>query len=200
MGGLIGGISARRNGRRQARAIREGQVINERLQREALDLQRPIFAAGNLARDQQLNALGLNGDPNQSYNDFENSGFFRSAREGFDVDRDYLDGSAAARGGLFSGAHIKALDDRARERASGAYGQYYNALAGVSGSGQTATNNAGNILRGIGSGSAAALNNAAGARSRGNQAFANALGGNGGPDDTGGFLGFVGNGILNGGF
>lgn len=189
MGGLIGGISARRNGRREARAIREGNEIQERLAREALDLQRPIFAAGNQARDQQLNALGLNGDPNESYQDFENSGFYRAAREGFDVDRQYLDASAAARGGLFSGAQLSALDDRARERASGAYGQYYNGLAGVSGSGQVASNNAGGILQGIGGNSAAALRGAAGARSRGNQAFAQGIGG---------ALGGVGNAIFGG--
>lgn len=179
MGRLIGGIIGRRNGRREARAIQQGNQQSVALSREALALQRPIFEAGNTARDQQLDALGLNGAgaAAQSYGNFEDSGFYTAARQGFDVDRQYLQGSAAAQGGLFSGAHAKALDDRARERASGAYGQFYNGLAGISGAGQVASGSAGQILQGQGAQTANAFQQAAGARSRGNQAFGSGIGG-----------------------
>lgn len=191
MGNLIGGISANKASKREAEAIREGNRIQEQLTREALALQQPIYAAGNIARDQQLNALGLNGASAaaNSYGNFEDSGFYQSAREGFDVDRQYLEGGAAARGGLFSGAHAKALDDRARERASGAYGQFYNGLAGISGSGQVASGNAGGLLQQQGANTANAFQQAAQVRGQGSQALANGIGG---------ALGGVGNAIFGG--
>ena len=173
--GIISGIIGSNNGRREAEAIEEGNAQQIALSREALDLQRPIFEAGDQARNQQLSALGLNGlgAANDSYGNFEDSGFYRSAREGFDVDRQYLDGSAAAAGSLFSGAHARSLDDRARERASGAYGQFYNGLAGISGAGQVASSNAGSILQNQGAATSNAFLQAADARSQG----ASALGG-----------------------
>ena len=179
MGGLIGGISANKASKRTAEAIREGNAIQERLGQQAIDLQRPIFEAGNTARTEQLNALGLNGAgaAGDSFGNFQDSGFYQAALDGFGVDRQYLDGSAAARGGLFSGAQIRALDDRARERATGAYGQFYNALAGISGAGQVASSNAGSILQNIGNNTASSLQNAAQVRGQGAQALGQGLDG-----------------------
>ena len=191
MGGLIGGISANKASKRTAEAIREGNAIQERLGQQAIDLQRPIFEAGNTARNEQLNALGLNGAgaAGDSFGNFQDSGFYQSALDGFGVDRQYLDGSAAASGNLFSGAQLRALDDRARERATGAYGQFYNALAGISGAGQVASSNAGNILQGIGQNTANSLTQAANVRVQGTQALAGGIGG---------ALGGIGNAIFGG--
>jgi len=50
--------------------------------------------------------------------------------------QDSLDASAASRGGLFSGASMKAATQYGQDYATGEYGNYMNRLAGLSSSGQ----------------------------------------------------------------
>lgn len=51
-----------------------------------------------------------------------------------------IERTAAARGGAFSGNALRALTDFNSGLASGEFGQYVNQLAGIAGTGQTATN------------------------------------------------------------
>lgn len=61
------------------------------------------------------------------------SPFYTAARSGFDTDRNFLQGSAAAGGKLISGGTLKALDDRAADRANQSASQFYTALANPTG-------------------------------------------------------------------
>lgn len=69
------------------------------------------------------------------------SGFFTSP--GYQFRRDEgmrgIERTAAARGGAFSGNALRALTDFNSNIASGEFGQYVNQLAGIAGTGQTAT-------------------------------------------------------------
>lgn len=102
----------------------------------------PWRDAGKLALNQQTNLLGLNGadTQNNAFTQFrEDPGYKYSVDQAVQgVDR-----SAAARGLLTSGATIKAIQDRAGHLADQGYSNYFNRLAGVSGTGQTATANTG---------------------------------------------------------
>lgn len=63
---------------------------------------------------------------------------------------DAIGRSAAATGGLFSGAAGKALNDYAQNTASQEFDNYLNRLFGMSGSGQTAATNLGSMRMGNG--------------------------------------------------
>lgn len=98
----------------------------------------PWRAAGGSAVTQQANLLGLNGadTQNNAFSQFrEDPGYQYAVNQAIQgVDR-----SAAARGLVTSGATIKAIQDRAYNLADQGYSNYFNRLAGVAGTGQTAT-------------------------------------------------------------
>lgn len=89
----------------------------------------PIAAGG--ARPAQSNALA----------DFEASPFNTTMMGQTDYTMNALTGNAAASGMALSGAHMTDLYDTARRDSNNAFTQYYNALGGISGSGQVATGN-----------------------------------------------------------
>ena len=71
-----------------------------------------------------------------------------------------VENSAASRGGMLSGNTLRELATFGQGMGSGEYGNYWNRLAGLSGTGQTATNQLGgfgmNAARGIGNANLAA--------------------------------------------
>lgn len=98
----------------------------------------PWRAAGVNALGKQSDLMGLNGREAQTnaFNEFRvDPGYRFTVNEATrDVDR-----SAAARGLLTSGATIKAIQDRAANLADQQYGNWFNRLGGIAGTGQTAT-------------------------------------------------------------
>lgn len=86
-----------------------------------------------------------------------------------------IDRSAAARGILNSGATAKALDKFGQGLANQQYGTYYNRLAGLSGTGQTATNETANAAGTYGTNAGNELTNAGNARASGYIGAANAF-------------------------
>lgn len=123
--------------------------------------QAPFMQRGNQAGNQLQNLLGLSGDTGAAgYGSLAKS--FTGAdlanepgyQFGLAQGQHGLDASAAARGGYYSGAQLKAAsrynNDYASTKYADAYNRYnndrtttYNQLAGISGSGQQATNNVG---------------------------------------------------------
>lgn len=79
--------------------------------------------------------IGVGTDVDTAYNTFLNSGFGRSALETTNNDYAQLVGAFGAGGKSMSGSAIGALNDRNRRNTQGAFGNYYNALAGISGTG-----------------------------------------------------------------
>lgn len=79
----------------------------------------------------------------QQYANFLDSGFARSMLHTTENDMDTITGAMGAGGKAISGSHIKALNDVNQRNTNAAYGQYYNALAGLSGAGQVAASQQG---------------------------------------------------------
>lgn len=78
-----------------------------------------------------------------AYGMFNNSGFARSMLETTGSDMDRMVGAFGAGGNALSGSAIGALNDRNRRNTSNAFGNYYNALSGISNTGATIGQNAG---------------------------------------------------------
>jgi hypothetical protein len=135
---LIGGVTSLISSGQQADAANNA-TDNTRPQFEETRADyAPWRDAGKLALSQQTDLLGLNGADKQT-NAFTQ--FRADPGYNYTVDQAVqgVDRSAAARGLLTSGATIKAIQDRAANLADQGYGNYFNRLAGVAGTGQTAT-------------------------------------------------------------
>jgi len=106
------------------------------------------------------------------------SKFYKSPGYQFRLDEGQrmVENSAAARGGLLSGNTLRSLATFGQGSASGEYGDYWNRLAGLAGTGQTATNQTAGYgaqaARGIGNANIAAGQ----ARGSGYMGMANSLG------------------------
>jgi hypothetical protein len=199
---LIGGGMSSRASRRASRAQQQSADQSAQLQREMFnrqtELQEPFRQAGITSQNELLRMLGLSGDPNsQGYGslgrqfsaaDMEmDPGYGFRLSEGMKA----LDRTAAARGGMMSGAALKAAGRFGQDMASQEYMNAFNraqalktervgALGGLYGAGQMATNqvtsaagqygvNAGNMMMESGRarasgyiGSANAISNALG--------------------------------------
>lgn len=103
----------------------------------------PWRTAGAAAVGKQADLLGLNGEParTNAFSTFRaDPGYAYTVGEAVKgVDR-----SAAARGLLTSGRTIKAIQDRAANLADQGYSNWFNRIAGVAGTGQTATGSTAN--------------------------------------------------------
>lgn len=105
----------------------------------------PYADTGGQALSQVADLMGLNGPEAQA-----------AARDGFQTDPGYqfrlsegvkaLDQSATARGGLYSGAAMKALNRYGQGVASEEYGNYFNRLSDLAGKGQNAATNISSTL------------------------------------------------------
>lgn len=135
---IIGGVVSGMGADAQAGAASDATANTRQQFEETRSDYAPWRDAGKLALNQQTNLLGLNGAPAQTnaFSQFHaDPGYQYSVNQAVQgVDR-----SAAARGLLTSGATIKAIQDRAGNLADQGYSNYFNRLAGVSGTGQTAT-------------------------------------------------------------
>jgi len=177
---VIGGVSASKAASAQKSAA-DAQVD---LARETRDLTRQDLSPYYDAGQQGLNALqyelGLGAQP-QGYNGFQATpGYQFALDEGLNA----VEGSAAAAGGLYSGATMQALQERGTGLANQEYGNYVNRLTSLAGSGQNAaagmgaanqaySNQAGNALGAYGNAAAAG---AIGVGNAVNQGIGNYLG------------------------
>lgn len=109
----------------------------------------PYAEAGTGAVREISDLQGLNGPEAQE-----------AARSRFQTDPGYqfrvsealgaVDRSATARGGLYSGGTLKALQDRASNLASDEYGNYYNRTAGIASQGAQVAGQQANLAAGAG--------------------------------------------------
>lgn len=135
---IVGGVTSYLSADAQAGAANNA-TDNTRAQFEETRADyAPWRDAGKLALNQQTNLLGLNGSDaaTNAFTQFrEDPGYKYSVDQAVQgVDR-----SAAARGLLTSGATIKAIQDRAGHLADQGYGNYFQRLQGLAGTGLTAT-------------------------------------------------------------
>ncbi len=107
----------------------------------------PYITQGLDASQLYGNAIGLNGLDEQQgfYSNFQNDpGFQESLSQALEA----VQGSASARGGLFSGRTQKSLFDTAQSAQLGAYQDRLGHLRGLQGSGQQASSQLGNLTYG----------------------------------------------------
>lgn len=158
LGGLLGGSAAKKAAKAQLQAAREAMALQERMFNQQVALQEPFRQAGLTTQGELLRQFGLGGDPaSQGYGnmlrdftmaDYEaDPGYAFRLQEGLKG----LDRQAAARGGMISGAALKAAQRYGQEMGSqeyqNAYNRYnqnratrYNMLTGQQAVGQNATN------------------------------------------------------------
>lgn len=172
---MLGASKASKAQKHAARMAAQTERENIALQREIFNQQREDFApwreAGKTRLADLLSGTAMGGDFNRDFTmaDFrEDPGYQFRLAEG----QKALERSAAARGGLFSGATGKRLVDFAQGAASQEFGNAYNRfnedrtrrfnrLASIAQVGQTATNSTAQAGQGFGQNVGSALGNIA---------------------------------------
>lgn len=159
---LFGGSAAKSAANTQAAAADRATDLQREMWQKQLELQQPWQEAGvnALARMRSGDVMGAM-DPSYKFR----------LGEGLKA----LDRQAAARGGLISGAALKAAGRYGQDFASQEYGNAYNRLAAMAGIGQTATNQLGANAGQYATGAGGLMTDAARARASGYMGSANAL-------------------------
>lgn len=143
---IIGGVIANKQANKGNKAAAAGQQAGIDEQRREYDQTRqdqlPWLQSGGWALDQQK--AFLQGD----MSGWNQSADYLGALQG---QTQALDRSAAARGNLFSGGHQGDLADLGQRLATQYMGNYYNRLAGMSGTGQNTAQNLGQLGQGYAS-------------------------------------------------
>lgn len=194
MGSVIGGVLGYSSSKKQAKAAQNAANTQAESTRYASDMQKQMFdevradqkpymQAGTQALSGLMGLTGLGGADTAQLLRQDPSYQFR-LNQGLDN----VQSSAAAQGGLLSGATLKALNNYAQDYASQEYGNAYNRLSNLVGMGQNAAAGVGNA--GMQTAQAMANNTMAGAnaqaagtigaanaRAAGTQALGGALGG-----------------------
>ena len=131
----LGGLASSSAGRQQARAVESASNVQAQAQREALDFQRRMYEE-NVARQQPYYDIGVNALRQLPGRTGAMPAAFQYRPEQLTTDPGYqfrlsegmraLERSAAARGGLMSGATGRALTRYGQEAASQEYSNAYN--------------------------------------------------------------------------
>jgi hypothetical protein len=192
---ILGAISSNSASRRQVSAAREGQDAQERMFERQNELNEPFRQAGMTGQNRYMELLGLGGNTGaQGYGryarDFGMSDFQQDPGYQFRLSEGLkaLDRQAAARGGLISGAALKAAGRYGQDYASGEYGNAFNRyqvnrsnqlnpLASLAGMGQTATNALSNAAGQYGQAAYGSATDIGNAQAAGRMGMANALAG-----------------------
>ena len=162
LGGLFQAGAARSAANAQAQIGREQIALQRDIYNQQRRAFRPYRQAGRNALAGYLYEMGLGERPG-GYGGFQTTpGYEFRLQEGMDA----LEGSAAARGGLFSGRTMRAAMDYGQGMASQEYGTYMDRMRDLVGVGQNSAaqsavananfaNGASNALAGIGNARAA---------------------------------------------
>jgi hypothetical protein len=158
LGGLFGASGAKKAAKAQLQAARESNALQERMFNQQVALQEPFRQAGLTTQSELMRQFGLGGDATSAgygnmLRDFSAEDFQTDPGYAFRMSEGLkgLDRQAAARGGLISGAALKAAQRYGQDVASNeyqnAYNRYnqnrstrYNMLTGQQAVGQNATN------------------------------------------------------------
>ena len=192
LGGLFGSSAAKKAAKAQLQAAREAMALQERMFNQQVALQEPFRQAGITTQNELLRQMGLSGDAESAgygnlLRDFAAQDFQQDPGYAFRMSDGLkaLDRQAAARGGLISGAALKASQrygqDLASQEYQNAYNRYnqnrslrYNMLTGQQAVGQNATNAQTQAAGNYGQQGAATLQDMGNARASGYMGAANA--------------------------
>jgi len=194
-GGLIAKSSAKKAAKVQDEAARRSEALQREMFERQVGLQEPFRQAGLTAQQQIMQLLGIGGDQNAAdYGSMakpfgadqfqQDPGYAFRQAEGMKA----LERSAAARGGLMSGATMKGIQrfgqDLASQEYQNAFNRYQveraarlNPLQSLMGSGQSAANTLTSAAGNLGQGLSNAALQSGQARASGYIGSANALAG-----------------------
>lgn len=203
--GAIGAKGAKDAAQTQADAARDSAQLQYDMYQQQREDQSPWRDTGVNALNALAARLGLNGGPGDLLRNFSASDFQTDPGYAFRLSQGQkgIESSAAARGGLLSGAAAKAIDrynqDFASNEYQNAYNRYnqnqsnvFNRLASLAGVGQTATNALGQAGQNYATNAGNALQYGGAARASGYTGAANAI--NAGLGSiTGGLIGYGNN-------
>lgn len=191
IGGVLGAKASKSAANTQAAATDRATESQREMFDKQVELQEPFRQGGLSANNRLLQLLGLSegGDGNGSLmQDFSMADFEADPGYAFRMSEGTkaIEGGAAARGGLLSGAAQKALQKYGQESASQEYGNAFNRfttqkvnksnlLAGVVNTGQGATNQVSNAAGQFGQQQASNIIGAGNAQAAGQIGSANAL-------------------------
>lgn len=178
-GAVIGGVVGLYGASKQSKAAKHAADTQAKAAADANALQLQIFnqqrSDNEPFRQAGIGAIGSEQDllagKSDAYDKWRNSTGYQF---GFDQGQQAVERSAAARGGLNSGATLKALTRYGQGTADQNFGQYWNMLAGMAGQGQTANAQNGQYGMNYANQAGNNLNNAAAARASGYINSANA--------------------------
>lgn len=191
---VINGFMGKKASKDAANAQREGAEASNALQLQIFEQQRedqqPFRDRGNLAGNALAAGLGLGSGDGRFLRTFTGAdmasdpGFQFGLNQGVQA----IDRSAASRGGLYSGATLKALNRFGNDYGSTKFGeafnrdqisknQQFNALSGLAGTGQVATNQVGAAGANYANAAGANILGAANATAAGRIGGANAISG-----------------------
>ena len=190
---LLGRSAARSAASAQERAAQQAGDTQRAMFERQVELQEPFRQAGLTAQNRMMTLLGLGGDPNApgygtAARDFTMADYTADPGYGFRMSEGMkaLERSAAARGGLLSGATLRGVQrfgqDLASQEYQNAFNRFYtmrnaqlNPLQGILGQGQSSTNVLTGAAGDVGRGVAGAQMGAGQARASGYVGGANAL-------------------------
>ncbi len=190
---LLGRSAARSAASAQERAAQQAGDTQRAMFERQVELQEPFRQAGMTAQNRLMTLLGLGGDPNApgygtAARDFTMADYTADPGYGFRMSEGMkaLERSAAARGGLLSGATLRGVQrfgqDLASQEYQNAFNRFYamrnaqlNPLQSILGQGQTSTNVLTGAAGEAGRGIAGAQMGAGQARASGYVGGANAL-------------------------
>lgn len=164
-----------------AGAARRSAKMQKRAGKKAAGMLEPYAEAGSGALAALMSELGL-GEAPEGYGGYSESPMARYLLE---KGRDTIDASAAARGGLYSGATLSALEQMRGDVVARDRDNYLAQLFGLSSAGQNAAAGVGNITMNKAAGVGNAYQNAANAFSGGLSDMAGMYGYFGGFDEQG---------------
>ena len=190
--GVMGANASRKAARTQAQAAEADRKLKEEQYWDQVNRQEPFRQAGLTTQAELLRRMGLGGDSNSAgygnlLRDFSAADFQADPGYAFRMSEGLkgLDRQAAARGGLISGAALKAAQRYGQDVASNeyqnAYNRYnqnrnlnYNMLTGQQAVGQNATAAQNSASQNYATGAGQAIQNAGDARASGYIGAANA--------------------------
>lgn len=145
VGSIAGGLIASGGARSAANTQAQSSAAQIAEARRQFDLTRsdnqPFRQAGVGAIGAQQNLLGIGADPGAQDAAFQRWRDSTGYQFGLNESLRGVQQSAAQRGGLYSGAAMKALQDRASQIANQGFGTYFNQLGALAGQGQAANQN-----------------------------------------------------------
>jgi len=193
IGGVMASNAASKAANTQAASADKATALQKEMWQKQLELNKPFYEAGLKGQDYLLNYLGIGGDPSapgygagmkpfDATSMYEDPGYAFRLSEGVNA----LNKQAAARGGLISGAALKAAERYGQDYASGEYNnafnrywqqrnQILNPVQSLLGQGQTTASNLGGAGQNYATRAGDNMMAAANARASGYVGGANAL-------------------------